>query len=258
MSSFSFFYQSLLKRNVHNPYAYAKLLSSLPEVENDLFEKIDRGVPIDYIIGFVDFYGVKIEIDQNVLIPRQETELLVDLVVKELKRKEQKNVRILDVCTGSGCIAIALKKKFPHIEVFAVDIQDSALMVAKKNAQINGVEISFIQSDLFENIQLKEFDIIVSNPPYISYEEYLTLDGSVKDYEPPIALTDFSDGLQFYKKFSKVIKNFLKPGGKAFFEIGYNQKEMIKEIFENDSWENGQFLKDYAGHDRFFSLENAQ
>jgi len=258
VSSFSFFYQSLLKRNVHNPYAYAKLFSSLPEVENDLFEKIDRGVPIDYIIGFVDFYGVKIEIDQNVLIPRQETELLVDLVVKELKRKEQKNVRILDVCTGSGCIAIALKKKFPHIEVFAVDIQDSALMVAKKNAQINGVEISFIQSDLFENIQLKEFDIIVSNPPYISHEEYLTLDGSVKDYEPPIALTDFSDGLQFYKKFSKVIKNFLKPGGKAFFEIGYNQKEMIKEIFENDSWENGQFLKDYAGHDRFFSLENAQ
>lgn len=250
-------YKVLKANNYPNAHSVSNLLSSLDIDHEMVINKILKGEPLDYVLGSVEFYDAKIAVNSSVLIPRPETELLVDLVSNEIKKDQSANLAILDLCTGSGCIAISLKKKFPSLKVSAVDKSQEALDCAKKNAKLNQVEIEFILSDLLESMPKSKFDIVICNPPYISLQEYETLDPSVRLHEPMMALTDFGDGLEIYKRLGKDLMPFLNPYAKVFFEIGYNQAEAVTKIFSTPFWTKLSCKNDYAGHGRFFSLESA-
>ena len=222
--------------------------------ENKLQESIQKikdGFPLQYITHNQEFMGINFEVNQNVLIPQPDTEILVENTIglvlgnKSLENQEnsKKTTRILDLCTGSGAIAISLKKYLPDVKIFASDISEKALEVAKKNAKNNNVEIEFIKSDMFENIHEK-FDIIVSNPPYIKSEEIEKLSKEVQN-EPKLALDGGKDGLKFYKIISKEIKNYLKENGTLLMEIGYDEANEVMKLFENSTC-----IKDYANNDR--------
>lgn len=191
-------------------------------------EKLKNGVPVQYIVGSVDFYGINIEVNSNVLIPRFETEYLVEKTVKYVKEYLDEPLKIIDLGTGSGAIAIALKKKL-NAEVEAIDISDSALALAQKNANNNNVNIKFYKSDMLENAKGK-YDIIISNPPYISKDE--EVEEIVKNNEPSLALYAENDGLEFYEKILKKANKHLNKKSIIAFEIGYKQGERIKNIAE--------------------------
>lgn len=197
----------------------------------------------------MEFFGLKLHITPDVLIPRLETELLVEHV---LKRLEGKSGRVLDLCSGSGCIGLSIKKNRPDLQVILSDISENALELSKKNAKENRVEVEFVLGDL----RIPDgVDFVVCNPPYVSLEEYRELDSSVKDYEPKIALTDDSDGLQFYRRLACELPAKMNSHALLFCEIGFNQKDSILKIFEASAlspWHSLQVLKDYSGHDRFF------
>ncbi len=224
-----------------------ELIKVSSDIEKD-YEKLLKKYPIQYLIGYVDFYGYKIIVNENVLIPRQETELLVDKVIKYSKNIFNKKVKILDLCTGSGAIGIVLSKELDSV-VTASDICSKAIDVAKNNAKINNSNIEFIESDLFNNINDK-FDIIVCNPPYISYNE--EIEESVKLYEPNNALYAEDDGLFFYKKILNEISNYINDKYIIAFEIGCNQGNRLLELskinFKND---NIFIEKDLSGKDRY-------
>lgn len=212
-----------------------ELLKISNNIEQD-YNKLKEKYPIQYLIGYVNFYGYKINVNENVLIPRYETEYLVEKLIKyNNKVFNNKKVNILDLCTGSGAIGIVLSKEI-NSNVTISDISKKALEVAKNNAILNNTNINIIESDLFNNINDK-FDIIISNPPYVSYDE--EIDDSVKLYEPNIALYADDNGLYFYKKILNNIKKYLNNKYIIAFEIGYNQgKELIeysKNIFKNDN-----------------------
>lgn len=222
--------------------------------ENKLQESIQKikdGFPLQYITHNQEFMGINFEINQNVLIPQPDTEILVENTIglvlgnKSLENQEdsKKTMQILDLCTGSGAIAVSLKKYLPDVKIFASDISEKALEVAKKNAKNNNVEIEFIKSDMFENIHEK-FDIIVSNPPYIKSEEIEKLSKEVQN-EPKLALDGGKDGLKFYKIISREIKNYLKENGTLLMEIGYDEANEVMKLFENSTC-----IKDYANNDR--------
>lgn len=222
--------------------------------ENKLQESIQKikdGFPLQYITHNQEFMGINFEINQNVLIPQPDTEILVENTIglvlgnKSLENQEdsKKTMQILDLCTGSGAIAVSLKKYLPDVKIFASDISEKALEVAKKNAKNNNVEIEFIKSDMFENIHEK-FDIIVSNPPYIKSEEIEKLSKEVQN-EPKVALDGGKDGLKFYKIISREIKNYLKENGTLLMEIGYDEANEVMKLFENSTC-----IKDYANNDR--------
>lgn len=222
--------------------------------ENELQESIQKikdGFPLQYITHNQEFMGINFEVNQNVLIPQPDTEILVENTIrlvlgnKSLENQEnsKKTTQILDLCTGSGAIAISLKKYLPDVKIFASDISEKALEVARKNAKNNNVEIEFIKSDMFENIHEK-FDIIVSNPPYIKSEEIEKLSKEVQN-EPKLALDGGKDGLKFYKIISKEIKNYLKENGTLLMEIGYDEANEVMKLFENSTC-----IKDYANNDR--------
>lgn len=222
--------------------------------ENELQESIQKikdGFPLQYITHNQEFMGIDFEVNQNVLIPQPDTEILVENTIrlvlgnKSLENQEnsKKTTQILDLCTGSGAIAISLKKYLPDVKIFASDISEKALEVARKNAKNNNVEIEFIKSDMFENIHEK-FDIIVSNPPYIKSEEIEKLSKEVQN-EPKLALDGGKDGLKFYKIISKEIKNYLKENGTLLMEIGYDEANEVMKLFENSTC-----IKDYANNDR--------
>ncbi len=195
--------------------------------DSDLEEGIklfNQGVPVQYIVGEVDFYGNIFKVNKNVLIPRFETEGLVEETVKLLKNKD--NLSVVDVGTGSGCIAITLKKLL-NCEVDAVDISEEALEVAKENALLNNVSVNFIKSDLLTNLN-KQYDCIISNPPYISYDE--EIEDIVKNNEPHLALYALDNGLYCYYEIIKTAKNHLKKNGIIAFEIGYKQASDIKNM----------------------------
>ena len=223
------------------------------KTEKQYFQAIKlmrEGVPLEHITHQKEFMKLNFFVDENVLIPRQDTEILVEEVIKISKRINAK--KILDLCTGSGAIAVSLAKYIPESEITAIDISSNALKIAKKNAITNEVEnqITFINSNMFENLSNEKFDIIVSNPPYIKTEEIKKLDAEVQK-EPQIALDGGEDGLDFYRKIIKDGYQYLKYGGYICLEIGYDQKIDVIELIENEEkFENTYTKKDLYDNDR--------
>ena len=213
----------------------------------DLIEELAEGKPIQYITHTQEFMNLNFYVDENVLIPQPDTETLVLQTIKRIKQYENNNIKILDLCTGSGAIAISLAKAFENqnVQVYASDISSKALDVAKKNAKQNNVQINYINSDMFENIKEK-FDIIVSNPPYIETKVINKLSKDVQS-EPYIALDGGEDGLKYYKIIANEYEKYLKEDGTLLLEIGYDQKQSVTELFINKKVE---CIKDLAQNDR--------
>lgn len=224
--------------------------------ENKLKEGIERlqnGEPVQYIVGNVNFYGNEIKVNKNVLIPRFETEELVEYTISYIKKMFKEKINIIDLGTGSGCIAITLKKKI-NSNVSAIDISKEALEVAKENAKKNKVEIDFIQNDMLDNISNK-FDVIISNPPYISKNE--EIQDIVRKNEPSLALYADNEGLYYYEKIIKQSKKNLKEKFIIAFEIGYMQGDKIKKLAEQNYPKAEVVLKkDLQGKDRFIFIIN--
>lgn len=264
------------------------------DIEKDFFEKIDKlcnNVPLQYITNIQEFMGLEFYVDENVLIPRSDTEILVEEVINSIDKT--KSIKLLDMCTGSGVIAVTLAKYcdnvkslgkvYNNIQIVAVDKSEGALNVAIKNAKLNNVQekIKFIKSDMFEKLdnllldslycgenvdntsknikestknKIEKYDIIASNPPYIETEVIKQLSKDVQN-EPKIALDGGNDGLNFYRIISENLAKYLKKGGNLFLEIGYNQKESVSKIFEK-KFEKLKCIKDFAGNDRVIVGEN--
>ena len=212
-------------------------------------KKISTGIPIQYITNNQEFMNLNFYVDENVLIPQPDTETLVEEVINEYKEKK---CEILDLCTGSGAIAISLAKYINESNIVASDISMKALQIAKLNAEKNLIrkKIEFIESDMFNKIYKDDFDIIVSNPPYIKTKVIEKLDRQVKN-EPYIALDGGADGLKFYKIIIENAYKYIKNEGKVFLEIGYDQKNELINLFkENNHYENIYSKKDLGGNDR--------
>lgn len=229
-------------------------LKLLKEIYKDNFEvvkkKLEQNYPIQYLIGYVDFYNTKLNVNEHVLIPRFETELLVDKAIKLLKKKNYSN--LIDLCTGSGAIAITLKKNL-NLEIDACDISDKALEVAKKNSLENNTDINFFKLDILKKAPTKKYDCIISNPPYVKEDEYTSPETK---YEPQIALYASNDGLEFYKRILSIAPSILNKNGTIIFEIGATQAEAIKKIAIS-YFPNSQITieKDYNNFDRFIFIE---
>jgi release factor glutamine methyltransferase len=214
-------------------------------------KRVSQHEPVEYITGAVDFFGCAIKVDPRVLIPRPETELLVDHIAKKITSQKI----LWDVCTGSGCIGIALKKKFPQLQVFLSDISEDALVLASENAEENGAEVEIFQGDLLAPFKGKCTDLLVCNPPYVQTSEFLNLDLSVRNFEPKLALVGGDQGLDFYRRLAAEIPGYLNPGGQVFLEIGFAQGKAVQEIFSSPIWRSSQLVQDFSGKDRFFFLE---
>lgn len=249
----------------------------LPEEEEQYWKYIRKRAkhcPLQYITNIQNFYGLDFYVDKAVLIPRQDTECLVELI---LKKEKDIKTRCLDICTGSGCIAITLAKRGKYQTVVAGDISGKALDIARKNAKIHQVNILFMQSDMFRmlhdkkrqldgGLELKEgisqnkelesldipiqYDYIVSNPPYIKTDIILDLSIEVRDYEPILALDGNVDGLAFYRILVEQGRDFLKPNGRLYLEIGYDQGKEVSALLENAGYQEIQVYPDLAGKDR--------
>ena len=225
-------------------------------ISEDKVKKIEKcmtkhlkGIPIQKIIGYSIFSDCFIPYSKKTLTPRMETELLVE---KVLEIVGDRKLDILDLCTGSGCIAIALAKKSKS-RIVAGDISRFAVKQAKRNADLNDVSIEVIKTDMFSNINEK-FDIIVCNPPYIPEKEYATLARDVRVYDPKLALVAQDNGLKFYHLLSQVGYNYLNKGGKLVLEIGYNQGAEVKELLLQN-FQNVEVIKDYSNNDRIVIAE---
>lgn len=220
----------------------------------EILQRRLRDEPLPYIIGKSDFYGCSLKITPDVLIPRQETEILVDKVITLLKTEDYHNKLLLDLCSGSGCMGIAIKKALPHLKVILSDCSEEALGIAQENARMNLVDIETYLGDLFEPLKGQKFHYIVCNPPYISEEEYTTLDKSVKAFEPKLALVGGTSGLEYYERLSKELPVHLEPNGKVWLEIGYNQEKSVQGLFNQDCWKTRLCETDWSGKSRFFFL----
>ncbi len=236
-----------------NEIEYLKKYLPSDKLEDGI-KRLNNGEPVQYIVGNVDFYGYKINVNKNVLIPRFETEELVFKTINLIKKIFNENIKILDIGTGSGCISIALKKEIPGLDITAVDISEDALVVAKNNALENNCEINFIKSDLFNNIDDK-YDLIISNPPYISYDEQIM--DIVKKNEPHLALYAKNNGLYFYEEIIKNSSNYLNDKNIIAFEIGYLQANEIKKM-AHKYYPNANIIieKDMQEKDRFVFIIN--
>jgi release factor glutamine methyltransferase len=210
----------------------------------ELLERRAEHVPLQLLIGIQEFMGLELDVTKDVLIPRQDTEILVEEVFKICNQKT-----VLDMCTGSGCIIIALTKYGKIKKAVGVDISEKALIVAEANARKHDVEVIFLQSDLFEHIE-GSYDIIVANPPYIPTGEIADLMPEVRDYEPVMALDGDNDGLIFYRRIIAVLKEHLSRNGYIFFEIGYNQGIEVAQMLSDAGFLNVQIRKDFCGLDR--------
>lgn len=208
--------------------------------------------PCQYILGQTEFYGLPLMVNEHVLIPRQDTELLIAEALKILNLQDTASKRVLDLCTGSGAIAIAIAAMCPVCKVTAIDISEQALLVAEKNAEMNGVRtISFVRSDLFSELDPDvRFDLIVSNPPYISDCEYEELMPEVKDHEPSLALKAGIDGLDCYRRLIAQAPGYLNPEGVLMVEIGYRQADAVTKLFQKAGFTDIRVMKDLAGLDR--------
>lgn len=251
-----------------------------------LLKKLENGIPIQYIINNQEFMGLNFYVDENVLIPQPDTEILVEEVIKycnELRNNEsedketnkdykeniekepiinkedkninKKTIKILDLCTGSGIIGISIYKYLENVEIYASDISQKALNIAEKNTNLNNAKINFINSDMFENIHIKDFDIIVSNPPYIESKVIESLSKEVQN-EPKLALDGGEDGLKFYRCILENAKDYLRKNGAIFLEIGYDQKEKIEEILKSYKiYKETKCIKDFGGNNRVIIIK---
>lgn len=216
--------------------------SELDLLHSLIKRKADRE-PIQYIIGKAQFYGLEFEVNNNVLIPRPETEILVEEAIKIVSNYS--NPRILDIGTGCGNIAVSIAKHCLESSILAIDISKDAINVAKNNSDMLGVKnIKFKMIDILQNIPTEKFDIILSNPPYIKNKDYVKLLPEVLRYEPPDALTDNEDGLTFYRRFAEIFHSLLNEGGQFILEIGYNQSELISELFKKADF-HCNFIEDF-------------
>lgn len=216
--------------------------------EQDFFQVLRlrcKKIPLQYITGVQEFMGYTFTVNDRVLIPRQDTELLVEEVLKYLKP----DMRFLDLCTGSGCILLSLLMECPKASGIGTDVSPRALSVARKNRESLGREALLIESDLFEQIN-GTFDVIVSNPPYIRSGEISELMEEVRNYEPLSALDGHEDGLYFYRKIAKESPSYLKAGGRLYLEIGYDQGLSVPKLLEEQGFCEIEVKKDLAGHDR--------
>ena len=244
------------------------------------FEKRRRRIPLAQILGRQSFYGLDFFVNEDVLIPRADTECLVDLVLEDyadlakqagktysekrnsehVSNKHEDNVEneanssslnILDLCTGSGCIGISVAKHLPYQELLLVDLSEKALAVAKKNAEKHlGDNVTLLQSDLLTGVQGKKFSLLLSNPPYIVSRVIPGLDREVSEYEPKMALDGGEDGLVFYRRIAKEAKAVLLPGARLYLEIGYDQGESVKDIFQKEGYEAVEVFPDLSGNPR--------
>lgn len=244
------------------------------------FEKRRRRIPLAQILGRQSFYGLDFFVNEDVLIPRADTECLVDLVLEDyadlakqagktyaekrnsehVSNKHEDNVeneanssslKILDLCTGSGCIGISVAKHLPYQELLLVDLSEKALAVAKKNAEKHlGENVTLLQSDLLTEVRGKKFSLLLSNPPYIVSRVIPGLDREVSEYEPKMALDGGEDGLVFYRRIAKEAKAVLLPGARLYLEIGYDQGESVKDIFQKEGYEAVEVFPDLSGNPR--------
>ena len=220
-----------------------------------LIEKhIKEDVPLSHLVGFEYFYDRKYKVTKDVLSPRMETEELIYKVIEYVKASSKNNFKILDLCTGSGIIAITLKKELSQfsIDVVASDISEEAIEVAKENAQSHDATIKFIKSDIFNNIDNK-FDIIVSNPPYIDRKDEVTMQDNVLKYDPHLALFAEEEGMYFYRKIIEQANDYLNENGVMFFEIGYDQKDKIIKLADMNGF-SAEVYRDINGRDRMAFL----
>jgi len=230
----------------------SKMISSAEEEQlNSALSRLLNHEPIQYITGETEFFGIKFKVNSNVLVPRPETEELVEWIKDDLIGAQKKALSILDIGTGSGCIAISLAKIFPQSKVTALDVSESALKVAAENAKQNGATINFIQSDVLHLETLPEkFDIIVSNPPYVRELEKAEMQRNVLEHEPPVALfVKDNDPLIFYKKITKLAEEGLNPSGKLYFEINQYLGDQTLQIIKKAGFA-GEIRKDIFGNDR--------
>ena len=219
----------------------------------NIVTQLKQHKPIQYIIGSTEFYGIKLKVNEHVLIPRPETEELVDIIIKDHSQTLIANHTILDIGTGSGCIAIALKKNIPTATVAAIDISEKAIDQAKQNAKLNNVTINFLQQDVlksFSHADIK-YNIIVSNPPYICHSEKRKMDKNVLDHEPNIALyVPDEDALLFYKAITNFAINHLEHGGKLYFEINEKYGDGVTDLLIKRGFNNVILRKDMSGKER--------
>lgn len=223
----------------------------------DLIERRGRREPVQYITGEVEFRGLLFRVNGDVLIPRPETEILVEGAVNSLKERDINGATVLDLCAGSGCIAVSIAKELPYSSVYAVDISAGAIEIARENAKRHGVEdrIIFLVGDLFEPVEPLDLEgkiaLIVSNPPYVSKKEMEGLQPEIKEYEPLHALYGGEDGLDFYKRIIHESPFYLSPGGLIIMEIGYGQADSVKGLLEKGGvFTHIEVKKDLAGLDR--------
>lgn len=274
LSLIAFGKEFLLSRGVPYPERESRyLLFSLLEIhydKNSLIDKIDEELkqsfydllkkrgqrqPLLYLEGKLDFYGLDLQISPGIFIPRQETELLVDHICVFLQKQDSLNNKVFwDVCCGSGCIGLAIKKKFPQIKVFLSDISDKAVNLTKINASKNNLLVEVLKGDLFEPYGNSTCDYFCCNPPYLSYKDIFKTDPEVRCFEPWLALIGGPLGTEFYFKIAPFLSKNLRNLKAAWMEIGYSQGEDIKKIFHKFSLQ-GKILKDFSNNDRFFFLE---
>ena len=234
-----------IDRNFYYVYGNEEMIKEQEKEYMALLEKRAERIPLQYITGEQDFMGLNFKVNPGVLIPRQDTETLVEEVLKAVTP----GMEVLDLCTGSGCIAVSLAKFVPGAKVQGVDISPEALKVSEENARRNGVNVHFFLSDMFGQVEGK-FDVIVSNPPYIPTGEIQGLMPEVKDFEPHLALDGKEDGLWFYRILAGEGKKYLKPKGTLMVEIRCDQGKDVSRIFKDNGYCDIKVIKDLAGLDR--------
>ena len=253
--SLSFVYRSL-KNLSFTDFVFAlqqEVTGEEKDFVEEIYKKLAEHIPAQYIIGHTEFFGMQLKVDERVLIPRPETEEIVELILSENLKN---NLRVLDIGTGSGAIALALAKNRPDWSVTAADISQDALDIAEENAKENSTDLIFIKSDCFSEISSK-YDIIVSNPPYISRSDESEIGLNVLHSEPHLALFADEDGLAIYRKIAEESKDYLSDGGKIYLEIGYKQGSSVPTLFkENLPDKRVRTLKDQFGQDRMVVIDD--
>ncbi len=255
--SLSFVYRSL-KNLSFTDFVFALQQEAAEEDKEfveEIYKKLAAHIPAQYIIGSAEFFGMQLKVDERVLIPRPETEELVELILAE---NPEMNLSVLDIGTGSGAIALALAKNRPDWSVTAADISQNALELAMENAEAQNLNLSFIKSDCFSEISAK-YDIIVSNPPYISREDQEEVGLNVLHSEPHLALFADEDGLAIYRRIAEDSRDYLNDGGKIYLEIGYKQGQSVPALFmENLPEKRVRTLKDQFGQDRMVVIDDGE